>query len=246
MNFIIYNAIFLFKRVAIGSFEHILPILFSVIFCILFIKYSKQKLSKKQQQKALHVFGCLVSITVFGYHLHSISMGNYNITTDLPLYLCSLIALLIPVFTYYRKFWMFEILLFWIIAGTTQGILTPDIAQGFPAFDYFRYWVVHLGLLIIIFYAIFVFKMKPTFKSIFKSFFALQFYVIFMVVINYVLNANYFYLNEKPQSASVLDYFGEWPFYIIVVQIIIIPYFLLIYLPFFLAERKRKKLETTI
>lgn len=245
MNFIIFNAIFLFKRVTVGSLEHVLPILFSVLFCVFFIKYSRSKFSKEQQERALHIFGCLVSIVVLIYHLHSISLGNYNITTDLPLYLCSLIALLIPVFTYYRKFWMFEILLFWIIAGTTQGVLTPDISEGFPAFDYFRYWVVHLGLLIIIFYAIFVFKMKPIFKSVFKSFFALQLYIIFMVIINYVLSANYFYLNEKPQSASLLDYFGEWPVYIIVVQIIIIPYFLLIYLPFYLVDKNRKKILTT-
>ncbi|WP_418604287.1 TIGR02206 family membrane protein [Hwangdonia sp.] len=241
MNFLIYNAIFLFKRVAIGSLEHILPILFSVLFCILFIKYNKRKFSRSQQEKALHKFGCLVSFVVLAFHLYQISLGDYNIKTDLPLYLCSFIALLIPVFTYYRKFWMFEILLFWIVAGTTQGVLTPDIPDGFPAFDYFRYWTVHLGLLIIVFYAIFVFKMKPTLKSVFRSFFALQLYVVFMVSINFILNANYFYLNEKPESASLLDYFGPWPIYIIVVQIIIIPYFLLIYLPFYLVERKRKK-----
>jgi hypothetical integral membrane protein (TIGR02206 family) len=149
-------------------------------------------------------------------------------------------GLLIPIFTHYRKFWMYEILLFWIIAGTSQGVITPDIELGFPSFDYFRYWVVHLGLLIIIFYATFVFNMRPKFKSVFKSFFAIQLYIIVMVVINFILKANYFYLNEKPQSASLLDYFGEWPLYLITTQLIIIPYFLLIYLPFYLFKRKRK------
>ena len=80
--------------------------------------------------------------------------------------------------------------------------------------------------------------MRPKFKSVFKSFLALQVYVVLMVIINKLLEANYFYLNEKPQSASILDYFGEWPWYIIVVQIIIIPLFLLIYLPFYLTRKK--------
>ena len=241
MNFIICNAIFFIQGITIGSLEHILPILFSITFCIVFIKYSKERLNDEQQKNMLHLFACLVSFTVVAFHLYSISLGGYNVATDLPLYLCSFMALLIPVFTYFRKLWMFEILLFWIIAGTSQGVITPDIPIGFPSFDYFRYWLVHLGLLSIIFYAIFVFKMKPTLKSVFKSFLALQVYVIFMITINYALKANYFYLNQKPESASLLDYFGTWPYYIVVCQIIVIPFFLLIYLPFYLAERKYKK-----
>jgi len=133
---------------------------------------------------------------------------------------------------------MFEILVFWIIGGTLQAVITPDISVGFPSFDFFRYWTVHLGLLVIIFYAIFVFKMKPTFKSIFKSFLALQVYVVIMILINYLLKANYFYLNEKPKSASLLDYFGEWPYYIIVAQLIVLPLFFLIYLPFYFSGKK--------
>lgn len=239
MFFLIYEAIFLLNRVEIGSSQHIFPILSAILFSVLFIKYAKYKWNKKQQKKALHLSACVISVTVLGFHLHKMSWGNYNLSTDLPLYLCSLMGLLIPVFTYYQKFWMYEILVFWIIAGTLQGVLTPDIQLGFPSFDYFRYWVVHLGLLKIIFYATFVLKMRPKFKSVFKSFFALQLYVIMMVIINYTLNGNYFYLNEKPQSASILDYFGEWPWYILVAQLIIIPYFLLIYLPFYVVEKRK-------
>lgn len=241
MNFLICIAIFLFNKVTIGSFEHIFPILLALVFCVLFIYISNYKLNKAEQEKSIFWFSVIISLTVVVFHFYKISIGNYSITTDLPLYLCSLLGLVIPVFTYYRRFWMYEILLFWIIAGTSQAVLTPDIPIGFPSFNYFRYWLVHLGLLIIIFYVTFVFTMRPNLKSVFKSFFALQVYVIVMVVINYVLNANYFYLNKKPDSASLLDYFGEWPLYIIVVQIIIIPCFLIIYLPFYFFEKKRSK-----
>ncbi|MFD1063928.1 TIGR02206 family membrane protein [Winogradskyella litorisediminis] len=223
--------------VTIGSLPHIIPILLAVAFAVLFIRFSKQKLALLQQQKTIHLFACLVSLIVFSYHLFLIAKGTYNFRTDLPLYLCSLLALVCPIFTHYRSYWMFEILLFWIIGGTLQGVITPDISGGFPSFDYFRYWTVHLGLLIIIFYFIFVFKMKPRLKSVFKSFFALQVYVVIMMILNYLLNANYFYLNQKPKSASLLDYFGDWPYYILIGQLIVIPLFLLIYLPFKLRNR---------
>lgn len=225
-------------KVTIGSFQHIFPIIFAIAITVFLIKYSNKNFSLLQKQKTVHYLAWFVSTTLISFHLYRMFFDHYNFKTDLPLYLCSLMALLIPVFTYYRKYWMFEILVFWIIGGTLQAVITPDITKGFPSFDYFRYWVVHLGLLSIIFYFIYVFKMKPTFKSVFKSFFALQGYVVVMMLLNYLLDANYFYLNEKPKSASVLDYFGEWPYYILVGQLIIIPLFLLIYLPFYLSEIK--------
>ena len=161
--------------------------------------------------------------------------------TDLPLFLCSFMALFVVVFTISKKYWLFEILLFWIIIGTSQGVITPDIVLGFPSFDYIRYWVVHLGLLTIIAYAIVILKMKPTLKSVFKSFLVLQIYVVLIIGINYAFGTNYSYLNYKPVSGSLLDYFGDWPNYVIVAQLIIIPAFLLIYLPFYLLKMKNDK-----
>jgi len=231
------------NSVTIGSFQHLFPIIFAVGFTILLVTYSKRNFTDSQKQKTLHYFGWFVSITVISFHAYRMAFDSYDFKADLPLYLCSLMAVIMPLFTYYRKYWMFEILVFWIIGGTLQAIITPDIIEGFPSFDYFRYWIAHLGLLVIIFYFIFVFKMRPKLKSVFKSFLALQVYVVAMMTLNYGLDANYFYLNEKPKSASLLDYFGDWPYYILVGQLIIIPLFLIIYLPFYLSDRHKKLLR---
>lgn len=239
---ILYSTVpFLMQRVVMGSWEHVVPILIAILLGLAAIRYAKRNLNVNNQYRFIHFIAIGVSLTVLSFHLHKMMFGDYNIQKDLPLYLCSLLAILIPLFTYYRKFWMYEILVFWIIAGTLQAVITPDIASGFPTFDYVRYWVVHLGLLVVISYATVIFKMTPNFKSVFKSFFALQLYFLIVLAVNYLLNANYFYLSQKPQSASLLDYLGEWPFYIIVVQLILVPYFLIIYLPFYLYQMKGKR-----
>ncbi len=180
MNFLICNAFFLFNRVGL---DHMLPILVTFIIAIIFILFSKNNFSKYKQEQILLFCSITVLLTVLCFHIWQIYSGSYNLNKDLPLYLCSLMALFIPVFGYYRKLWMYEILLFWIIAGTVQGVITPDISLGFPSFNYFRYCIVHLGLLVIIFYATFVLEMKLKLKSIFKSYFALQAYVISIIVI---------------------------------------------------------------
>ena len=232
------NLINSLDRVTIGSLEHILPISFALAFCTFIIWYAIHKFNQKQKEKTLEIFGAFVALTIVVFHVYHISLGGYNVSQDLPLFLCSFLALIIPIFTHYRKYWMYEILLFWIIAGTSQGVMTPDIAEGFPSLDYFRYWIAHLGLLTIIFYATFVLKMRPKFKSVFKSFLALQVYAIIFMGINYLLDANYSYLNRKPESASVLDYLGDWPYYLLSIEALLIPFFLLIYLPFHLTKSR--------
>lgn len=240
MQYFLFNSGFLvlLNGVEIGSFQQLLPILCAIVLAIFLFRFSKRSLDRKDQERLIHWIAILISMTVVSFHVYKISFGNYNIKTDLPLYLCSLLGLIIPVFTFYKKKWMFEILLFWIIAGTTQAIITPDIPIGFPSFEFFRYWIVHLGLVILILYFVIVLNHKPSLKSVFKSFLALQVYVAMMVLVNYVLDANYFYLNQKPESATLLDHFGDWPYYIVVSQLILIPYFLLIYLPFHLSKKR--------
>jgi hypothetical integral membrane protein (TIGR02206 family) len=241
MNLSVCNAIFLLSKVVIGSFPHIIPIGIAIVAGGLFINYFRNKGSSLQQKRAIHIFACFISSIVIINDTYKISSGNYNLQTDLPFHLCSLLGLMIPLFTYYKKYWMYEILLFWIVGGTLQAVITPDVVNDISSLDYYRYWFVHLGLLIVVFYMTFVFHMRPTFKSVVKSFLSLQAYVIAMVVINYIFNSNYFYLNEKPVTASLLDYFGEWPYYILVGQLIIFPYFMLIYLPFYLNGKTKKE-----
>jgi len=224
-----FNFALIIDRVTIGSVQHLVPIILSVFLSAFLIGYSKRHLSTKQKHLVFNLIASCISLTVIVFHVYYISLGNYSLRTDLPFFLCTLMALIIPVFSFYRKFWMYEILLFWIIAGTSQAVVTPDIPIGFPSFDYFRYWVVHLGLIIIIFYATIVLGMRPKLESAFKSLAALMIYIVIMMSINYSLESNYSYLNYKPQFRSILDYLSDWPWYLLQVGALLIPYFLLIY-----------------
>jgi len=144
-----------------------------------------------------------------------------------------------PLFTRTRKQLYYEILLFWIFAGTSQAILTPEMRNGFPHVHFLYFWIVHCGLIITMFYATFIYKMRPKLKSTLISFVALQGYFIFVSLINKFTGANYFYLNAKPNAPSVLDLLGEWPYYILMAELLLIPYFLIIYFPFYLTRVKK-------
>ena len=226
------------SRVQIGSLEHLLPIVIGLVLFCFIVKLAKTK-NDTFNHKLIHRFACFVSLFLISFHVYHIVIGQYDFQEDLPMYLCSFMGLIIPVFTYNRKFLGFEILIFWIISGTIQGVVTPDITYGFPSFDYFRYWLVHIGLLTIIFYFILVFKYRPTIKSVLKSYLALQVYILSMMVFNLICHSNYGYLNAKPKSASIADYLGDWPYYIIKADVILLVVFFAIYGVFKFSERRK-------
>jgi hypothetical integral membrane protein (TIGR02206 family) len=218
------------------TLQHLVVVLFCFLFGILLVKFS-QKQSKKNQNLIGNLFAFSISITViFGTFLNVLK-GNFNYQENLPLHLCSFLALLIPILSYTRKLLYFEVFFFLILAGTVQSLITPS-EYNYLNYPFFRYWYVHAGLVIFMMYAVFVYKMKPTLKSVGKSFLGMQLYMVFMFLINYILGSNYFYTNRKPNATTLLDVFGDWPQYIFVVEIIVIPFFLLIYLPFYLSKKK--------
>ena len=163
--------------------------------------------------------------------------GDFNYQEDLPLHLCSFLGLTAPLLSLTKKIVYYEVFFFLVMAGTLQSVITPD-EYNYLNFPFFRYWFVHAGLVIFMMYATFVYKKRPTLKSVWKSFLGMQVYMLLMFVLNYFLGSNYFYTNRKPDAATLLDLFGDWPQYVFVVELIVIPYFLLIYLPFYLTRKK--------
>ena len=218
------------------SGQHILISAIVVVFGTILIYWAKKQ-SEQIQFLTGNIIASSISLTViFGSILNSYKQ-DFNYQDDLPLHLCSFLALVIPVLSYTRKYIYYEIFFFLILAGTLQSLITPS-DYNFLNFTFFRYWFVHSGLVLFMLYATFVYKMRPTIKSVFKSFIGMQFYMILMFLINYLLGSNYFYTNRKPDATTLLDVFGEWPQYIFVVELIVIPFFLLIYFPFYVTRKK--------
>lgn len=218
------------------SLQHLIVVLFLICFGTVLILYAKKQ-NKKTQIKIGNILAISISITVIIGTLIKFYKGDFNYQKDLPLHLCSFLAIIIPIVSITRKYLYYEILFFLILAGTTQSLITPD-ESNYLNFPFFRYWFVHAGLVIFIMFATFIYKMRPTIKSVGKSFLGMQIYMLLMFVLNYLLGSNYFYTNRKPEAATLLDLFGDWPTYIFVVELIVIPYFLLLYLPFYLTRNK--------
>jgi len=125
-----------------------------------------------------------------------------------------------------------ELAYFWGLAGTLQATLTPDLPYSFPHFYFFTFHISHSGIIISVLYLVFGMGLRPTFRSVLRSFLWIQTYGISAGLTNWLLNENYGYLCRKPLNPSLLDYLGEWPWYILSLEVLAFLFFVLYWLPF--------------
>jgi len=150
----------------------------------------------------------------------------------LPFHICYFLNLLLPVMLWRKSYFLFEVSYFMVMAGCIQALLTPDIPQSFPHIFNIRYFFVHIGLAQSILYAVFVYGFRPTWRSFGKAFLWSNIYFVFVAGINVLLGTNFMYLCQKPPTATLLDLFGPWPWYILGGELLALVLFTVVLLPF--------------
>ena len=168
---------------------------------------------------------------------------GHPIVESLPLQLCSVETLLVAFVLVRRSYAAFEIAYFWGVGGTLQALLTPDLADEFPSVGYWTYFVGHGLALVGVIFAIVVYRFWPTLRSVPKAILVTLAYGAAILPLNFVLGTNYLYLRHKPEQASLMDFMGPWPWYILsLVGVVIVSCFVW-YLPFAVLERLSGRAE---
>ena len=159
---------------------------------------------------------------------------------ELPFHLCRMGAILTGIMLITRNYFLFEITYFWGLGGAVQALLTPDIKEGFPHGVFLFFFIGH-GLIILgVVFAMVNYKYKPTFKSMKKVFILTNLVALPMIPLNFLINSNYLFLREKPAAASILDFLGPWPYYLIGMEVLMIMIFAVYYLPFAIINRANR------
>ncbi|MBK8371189.1 MAG: TIGR02206 family membrane protein [Saprospiraceae bacterium] len=200
---------------------------------------TKRYFNPNQQLLISRIMAICIFVWVILYVFILFYLGKFNYKTDLPLDICNIIGLLVPFLMWNPNSRIFPYLYFYIMAGTTQAVFTPHLFDGFPNFIFIKYWVVHGGLIIYILYVAIIWKFQLNLMDLWRSFLFIQIYVLLVYLINILIGANYVYL-VKPPTYSILDYFGPWPVYIFVCEVILLFLCFMVYLPYMKSQEEKK------
>lgn len=160
------------------------------------------------------------------------SSSAITLTSWLPFHLCDLAAIICGLALLTRSQKLGEVAYFWGLAATLQGLITPNLSVTFPHPYFISFFWTHGFIVISALFLPLAIGLRPRKNSYLRVFFLTQLYALFAVCSNALLGTNYGFLASKPDSASVLDFFPEWPCYILILEILCISLLFLLQLPF--------------
>lgn len=224
------------KFVAFTSM-HWNPILIVSVLMLAAIIYAKLFLSERGKVLFGTALAIIPALCVISRMIFTSLEGTFTIQEELPFHLCRLLAFILPFVIYYKNKKWFGITYFFTMVGTLQALLTPDLPQAAPHYSYASYWILHGVLIYLPIYCIVVFGFRVNKKDFINAVIAGNIYLILTLIVNFAIGSNYFYTSHKPPSASLLDFLGPWPWYILSVELLTIFLFVLAWIPFWFGKK---------
>lgn len=168
--------------------------------------------------------------------------GNrFDVRDTLPLELCSISLYLCVFMLLFKSRFIFQIVYFTGIGGALQAILTPALSYPYPHFRFIEFFLAHIAIILAALYMVWVEGFRPTLKSVGITMIFLNILLVLILFINHLTGGNYMFLSHKPETASLMDFLGPYPWYIVSLETVACILFLLLYMPFAFSAARGKR-----
>jgi hypothetical integral membrane protein (TIGR02206 family) len=190
------------------------------------------------------LFGAFLLTWFVAYHVVVLIRGDYELDVDLPLHLTDAVTVVAAFALITRRPLLFELTWFWGLTASLQAILTPDLAADdrFPSFFYWHYFVTHGGVVVAAVFLGFGLGLTARPGAVGRVFLLTAAWAGVAALGDALTGGNYMFLREKPEAATLLDYMGPWPWYILTAALLALALFELLDLPF---RRRRAEARAT-
>ena len=204
---------------------------------ILFFLYLGRFIKLEKKLVFARVISIITLIITTANHIIDINNGNWDIYENLPLHLCSISNLIVCFILFIPKNQkLFEFLFYCGLWGGLMAILTAQINDYDGSFfKYIQYYSSHGTIIFMPLFMCFHLGYKLSKFSWLRLLFILNICMAIIIPINFKIGSNYMYLAEAPNIKNPLVY-GDWPFYILNWEFIIL---ILFYMTYVLFTRKK-------
>jgi len=188
---------------------------------------------------AARVIGIVLVADAVSYVVALVVAGTFSWSTSLPLALCNMAVLVAGAACFWFTPVLVELTYFWGLAGTLQGVLTPDLGVGFPHLVFFQYVVGHVAIVTAALFLVVGMRIEPRPGALWRVFAITVGYALFVGVVDALSGADYMFLRAPPAEWTLLRLLGPWPWYLASATGVALVLLVLLDLPFRLRRRHR-------
>jgi hypothetical integral membrane protein (TIGR02206 family) len=195
--------------------SHLAVLAVFAVGVVLVVVGGRRLVGGPREQAVRRIFAIVLLCVTIPLQILQLTPDEWNLQTSLPFQLCDLAWMFAAYALWTRHRLSATITYLWGITLTTQGMLTPDLASDFPEPRFLMFWGMHVLIVWASFFLVLGLRILPTWRTYRQTVVVTLVWAAAAYVFNVVAGTNYGYLNRLPKNASLLDYLGPWPLYVV-------------------------------
>jgi hypothetical integral membrane protein (TIGR02206 family) len=188
--------------------------------------------SSAEARRICSALGVALAINELVWYAYRLRTEGFRFPEGLPLELCDLALWMSVIALLTLKPWSYELAYYAGLGGSGMAVLTPDLWAPSWSYPTSYFFAAHGGVIVSALFLTWSGMLRPRGGSLRRTFGLINLYMAVVGLFNIAFGTNYMYLRRKPEAASLLDYLGPWPFYILASEAVALVVFALLWLPF--------------
>jgi len=184
------------------------------------------------------ILALVILINECGWWVWLAEQHTWSAGYALPLQLCDVVAFVAAGALWFRRPLLVELTYFWGIAGTANGLISPDVQDHFPGYLFLQYFIAHGAIVAAALLLVFGLRITPRRGAVARVLALTLALVALDAGVNLVTGGNYMYLRYPPGVANLLDLMGPWPWYIFSAAGLAVVIFICLDVPFAISRRR--------
>ena len=195
--------------------QHVIYGMISTVLCIA-AAWVYSNSSDKVKQVILQTIGYLVVFNEIVFQAYMVYYGIWSLKTSLPMEMCYLSALLIPIYSKNRHLRLLKTWFFFAgFGGSLFAFINTNLSEMEHIYVSIHYFFAH-GLVIFVMLSIVADGYRPKWEDYFIAIKWTTVLVIFIILTNLVLDSNYMFTFEKPAGVNFTLLMPDWPYYFLI------------------------------